>query len=116
MKDAMVAKSGEMTFWPVTVRPPDQMALEVSEAAPFPTLQKRLSDEYSGRALTFLELLNDDYPDGAWIEKEYRSAIKAMELANPPAAKIDRVRPITATGKRATGLAFEDTVTFPTGD
>jgi three-Cys-motif partner protein len=116
MKDAMVAKSGEMTFWPVTVRPPDQMALEVSETAPFPTLQKRLTDEYSGRALTFLELLNDDYPDGAWIEKEYRSAIKAMELANPPAAKIERVRPVTATGKRATGLGLEDTVTFLTVD
>jgi hypothetical protein len=42
MKEAMVAKSGEMTFWPVTVRPPDQMALEVAEAEPFPTLQRRL--------------------------------------------------------------------------
>jgi three-Cys-motif partner protein len=116
MKDVMVAKSGEMTFWPVTVRPPDQMALEVSEADPFPTLQRRLTDEYGGRALTFLELLNEDYPNGAWIEKEYRSAIKAMELASPPAVKIDRAKPMTPTGKKATGLTLEDTVAFPTDD
>lgn len=112
MKDAMVAKSGEMTFWPVTVRPPDQMAFEVSEGEPFPTLQKRIIDYYSARTLTFLELLNQDYHNGTWIEKEYRAAIKAMEQADPPTVKIDRAKPITPTGKKATRLAPEDSVTI----
>jgi hypothetical protein len=116
MKDAMVAKSGEMTFWPVTVRPPDQMALEVSESDPFPTLQKRITDEYGGRTLTFLELLNEDYPNGVWIEKQYRSAIKAMARADPPTVKIDRANPTTPTGRKATGLSPKDNVSFPTAD
>jgi three-Cys-motif partner protein len=42
MKEAMVKQSGDMTFWPVTVRDPNQLALEVAEAKPYPTLQKRL--------------------------------------------------------------------------
>jgi three-Cys-motif partner protein len=116
MKDAMVAKSGEMTFWPVTVRPPDQMALEVAETAPFPSLQRRLNDEYRGRTLTFLELLNEDYPQGTWIEKEYRAAVKAMERALPPTARINRAEPFTRTGKKASGLGPGDAVTFLRSD
>lgn len=113
MKDAMVAKSGEMTFWPVTVRPPDQMALEVAESAPYPTLQRRLASKYEGQRLTFLDLLNDEYPDGAWVEKEHRAAIKAMADEDPPRAIIERVEPQTQTGRPARGLRPEDSVSFP---
>ncbi len=112
MKEAMVKKSGEMTFWPVTVRPPEQMALEVEETAPYPTLQERLAREYAGQALTFLHLLNEDYTNGAWVEKEYRIAIKAMSRVEPPTASIDRVEARTQTGRAATGLSSGDTVTF----
>jgi hypothetical protein len=34
MKDAMVAKSGEMPFWPVTLRDPAQLELDVGEQSP----------------------------------------------------------------------------------
>lgn len=112
MKEAMVAKSGDMTFWPVTLRPPDQMALEVAESSPYPTLQGRLGQKYAGRMLTFVELLNDDYPDGTWVEKEYRAAIKAMAQNDPPMAMIGRVNPTTRTGRSATGLTLSDGVTF----
>jgi hypothetical protein len=112
MKEAMVAKSGEMTFWPVTVRPPDQMALEVAEGPPFPTLQQHLATEYAGRTLTFLELMNEDYSDGAWVEREYRAAIKAMEQSRPPAAQITRAEPKTRTGRASTGLTAVDKVTI----
>lgn len=37
MKEAMVGESEDMTFWPVTVRPPDQLALEVAEEKPYLT-------------------------------------------------------------------------------
>jgi three-Cys-motif partner protein len=113
MKDAMVRKSGEMTFWPVTLRPPEQMALEVAEASPHPTLQGRLEHDYAGRTLTFVDLLNEDYPNGAWVESEYRSAIKAMSGERPPRASIDRVNPTTEKGRAATGLNLEDRVSFP---
>jgi three-Cys-motif partner protein len=112
MKEAMVKKSGEMTFWPVTLRPPEQMALEVEEAAPFPTLQRRLARDYAGRTLTFLDLLNEDYKNGAWVESEYRSAIKTMAQAEPASARIDRVQERTVKGRAATGLSNGDTVTF----
>jgi three-Cys-motif partner protein len=76
MKEAMVKKSGEMTFWPVTVRDPNQLELEVSEEAPHPTLQKYLSETYSGQTMAFEELLNVDYPrDNAWVETHYRAAV-----------------------------------------
>jgi hypothetical protein len=53
MKEAMIAQSEEMTFWPITVRPKDQLALDVREGKPWPSLQKQLRDEYAGRSLTF---------------------------------------------------------------
>lgn len=112
MKEAMVAKSGDMTFWPVTLRPPDQMALEVAELSPYPTLQRRLGQKYADRTLTFVDLLNDDYPDGTWVEKEYRAAIKAMAQTDPPLATIGRVRSATRTGRATTGLTLPDSVTF----
>ena len=34
MKEAMIAQSADMTFWPITVRPKDQLALDISEGEP----------------------------------------------------------------------------------
>lgn len=112
MKQAMVRQSGDMTFWPVTIRPPDQLALEVAEAAPFPALQKHLARKYTGRTMTFLEVINDDYPDGLWLEPNYRAAITAMAQADEATATINRDR-TTPSGKTATrGLKERDKVTF----
>jgi hypothetical protein len=108
MKKAMVKKSGEMTFWPVTVRPPDQLELEVAEAKPYPTLQARLREKYAGRTLTCLELLNDDYPDGVWLEPEYRAALVAMEASEPRQVSVVRNR-VTDSRKPATrGIQWPD--------
>jgi three-Cys-motif partner protein len=113
MKKAMVKKSGDMTFWPVTVRPPDQLELEVAEAKPYPTLQARLREKYAGRTLTFLELLNDDYPDGVWLEPEYRAALVAMEASEPRQVSVVRNR-VTDSGKPATrGIQWPDALSFP---
>jgi hypothetical protein len=113
MKEAMVAKSGDMTFWPVTIRPPEQMELEVAEAEPYPTLQRRLSEKYDGRTLTFVDLLNDDYPDGTWVEREYRAALNEMLGAEPPLVGITRDR-LTRSRKSATrGTQHPDTLAFP---
>jgi hypothetical protein len=87
-----------MTFWPVTVRPRDQLELEVAEAEPFATLQARLREKYAGQSLTFLELLNDDYPDGVWVEKQYRAALNGMAGAEPSDVVV-----MTRGGKPATG-------------
>jgi hypothetical protein len=74
MKEAMVTKSGEMTFYPITLRPVDQIAFDVTEEGPFPTLQAWLAGKYAGRSLEFVDPLNDDYPEGQpWVEKEYRA-------------------------------------------
>jgi hypothetical protein len=109
MKDAMVAKSGEMTFWPVTLRDPAQLELDVGEQAPFPTLQEYLLKTYAGRSMTFLELPNEDYPHGAWVEKNYRAAIKAMEAADPPLANVARNR-TTPSGRAPSGLIHSDVI------
>ena len=57
MKEAMVKKSGDMTFWPVTMKDPEQLELEIGEGKPYPTLQEHLHPKYTGRTLTFEELL-----------------------------------------------------------
>jgi hypothetical protein len=102
-----------MTFWPVTVRPPDQLALEVAEPKPYPSLQVRLAEKYAGRTMTFLELLNEDYPDGVWLEPEYRWALVGMETEDRPRVMIKRER-LTGSGKPATrGVQFPDVLTFP---
>jgi three-Cys-motif partner protein len=112
MKRAMIKQSGDMTFWPVTVRPPNQLAIELAEPSPLPTLQKHLMKKYAGRTMTFLEVMNDDYPDGLWLEPDYRTAIKAMAQAKEPSVTITRDR-TTQKGKPATsGLKEEDKVTF----
>ena len=113
MKKAMVKKSGDMTFWPVTLRSPDQLELETGEAKPYLTLQQHLRETYSRRTLSFEELLSEDYPAGhTWIEKHYRSAVKAMASGEHPDASISRAKPFTPTGKPATSLELNDTVTF----
>jgi three-Cys-motif partner protein len=114
MKKAMVKKSGEMTFFPITIRPTDQLVFDVAEEAPYQVLQAWLQQEYAGQSLTFVDLLNDDYLKGhEWVEKHYRSAIKAMENEDPPTVEIIRVDPTTPTGKAAKSLTGHDTVVFP---
>jgi three-Cys-motif partner protein len=114
MKEAMVKKAGDMTFWPVTVRPPDQLELDVGEDRPYPSLQKWLAENYSGRTLTFEELLNEDYPkSGVWVELHYRWAV--LDMAEPetgePRARITRNR-TTPSGRPPRGLKLSDTIAF----
>jgi hypothetical protein len=110
MKEAMVETSADMTFWPVTVRPRDQLALEVNEAEPFPSLQRHLLATYGGQRLSFEDLLNHDYSNGTWVERHYRAAIKDL-AARGAGAKITYDR-ATKTGKKPSGLEFQDDVTF----
>jgi three-Cys-motif partner protein len=113
MHEAMVKKSGDMTFYPITLRPTDQLGLDIGEKSPYPNLQKWLEQKYRGRSLTFVELLNDDYPEGReWVEGNYRAAIKAMAKNDPPIVEIVRVTPRTPTGRAASSLKLEDTITF----
>ena len=108
MKEAMVETSADMTFWPVTVRPRDQLALEVEEPAPYPSLQRQLMEKYAGKRMTFVELLNRDYPDGTWIETHYRDAVKDLARRNAGATiSYDRETP---SGRAALRLKREDTV------
>lgn len=110
MKEAMVETSSDMTFWPVTVRPRDQLVLEVQEPAPYPSLQERLLEKYAGRTLTFEELLNDDYSDGVWIESEYRAAVKDLAARDPSVSiSYDRA---TQSGRSPYGLKLDDSVSF----
>jgi three-Cys-motif partner protein len=113
MKENMIKKSGDMTFFPITLRPTDQLGLDVAEQPPFPTLQRYLLQKYAGRTLTFVELLNDDYPAGhAWVEPQYKKALKQMETQDQPPVEIRRVKPKTATGKPARTLELRDTLVF----
>jgi len=112
MKKAMVKKSGDMTFWPVTVRPPAQLELEVGETKPYPMLQSHLVEKYAGQTMSFVDVLNDDYPDGVWLEPEYRAALGGMELEKPARATVKRNR-TTDSGKPATrGIQNPDTIIF----
>jgi three-Cys-motif partner protein len=114
MKKAMVKKHGDMTFYPITLRPQDQGSFDVSENSPFPSLQQHLSDRYAGQSLTFLELLNLDYPVGhPWLEGEYKKALKAMAKESPPRVFFDRKGRKTDTGKEPSGLEYADLVEFP---
>lgn len=112
MKKAMMKRTGDMSFYPVTLRPLDQLELEVAEEAPYPSLQTWLSSAYSGKTMTFAELLNEDYGNGSWLEPKYRKAVKAMETAVQPQVSIARLKPTTPTGKPATGLEHPDLITF----
>jgi hypothetical protein len=112
MKKAMMKRTGDMSFYPVTLRPPDQLELEVAESPPYPSLQAWLRSTYGGRTMSFVDLLNEDYGNGAWLEADYRAAVKAMEKADPPLAAIKRAEPVTRTGKPSTALNYPDTITF----
>lgn len=112
MKKAMVKTSPEMTFWPVTVRPRDQLALELAEEAPFPTLQRHLVSSYAGQRMTFETLLNTDFPSGTWLEPDYRVAVKDLDRAADTVV-VHRDRPPTPTGKAPRGLELGDVIEFP---
>jgi three-Cys-motif partner protein len=109
MKEAMVKQSADMTFWPLTLRDPDQIALDVAESEPYPTLQEYLISTYLDRTLTFEELLNEDYPLGVWVETHYRSAIGALAKAG----RVDVDRSLRTGGaRRPSGIKLEDGITF----
>lgn len=109
MKEAMVKESPDMTFWPVTVRPPDQLALDTAEGEPYPGLQDHLCGAYRGRQIVFGELLNRDYPSGLWLEPQYRAAILDLEKAE----HVEVARPrTTPTGRKPRGLQEGDVITF----
>jgi three-Cys-motif partner protein len=113
MKKAMVKKHGEMTFFPITLRPQDQFSLGVEEEPPYPSLQKHLREKYTGRSLSFRDLLNDDYPLGhPWLEGEYKQALKAMAKVDPQEVSLNRHGRKTKTGREPTGIGESDTATF----
>jgi three-Cys-motif partner protein len=109
MKEAMVRRSGDMTFWPISVRPLDQLELDIAELPPYAGLQEHLRTRYSGRRLRFRELLNEDYADGFWIEKHYRSAVRALETQ---ASLVVRRLRTTPSGRPAQGIQLDDMLEF----
>jgi three-Cys-motif partner protein len=113
MKEKMIKKSGEMTFFPITLRPPEQLGFDVAEPAPFPSLQRYLSKMYAGRTLSFVDLLNEDYPLGhSWVEGQYSQALQAMEKTDPSSVTVQRVEPLTNMGLKTRKISDPDTVTF----
>jgi len=111
MKRAMIKTSSDMIFRPVTLAPPGQEAFDVAEQAPYPSLQGHLVRRFSGRTISFQQLIDDDYPDGTWLEGQYKEAIKAMEKSATGVA-VDR-QGLTPTGRVRSGLNDDDSVTFP---
>jgi three-Cys-motif partner protein len=112
MKKAMVREHGDMTFWPVTMRDPKQIALDVAEEKPYPSLQAHLTERYAGRTLSFVQLLNEDYRSGIWLEPSYRAALNGMAREDPPRVEVGRDR-LTPSGKPATsGIKLEDAIKF----
>jgi three-Cys-motif partner protein len=113
MKEKMLKKSGEMTFFPITLRPPDQLALDVAEQPPYPTLQRYLGETYWGQSMRFVDLLNIEYPLGEhWVQSHYSKALQAMELSDPPSATVTRLKPFTDTGKPTRAIKDGDTVSL----
>lgn len=110
MKKAMIQESPDMTFWPVTVRAPDQLELDVGEQPPWPRLQEHLAETYGGRSIRFGALLDTDYPQGLWLEPQYKEAVKAMEADDKLSVSRNRTTP---TGRLPRGLEEADIVTFP---
>lgn len=110
MKEAMVKQSADMTFWPLSRRDPDQIALDVAEAQPYPSLQEYLVTVYLGRSLLFEELLNEDYPLGVWVETHYRASLGALEKSGR--VDVDRSGRGNPTGRKATGIKLTDRITF----
>jgi hypothetical protein len=59
-----------------------------------------------------VDVLNDDYPDGVWLEPEYRAALGEMEKEKPARVTVKRNR-TTDSGKLATrGIQNPDTIIF----
>jgi three-Cys-motif partner protein len=117
MKEKMIKKSGEMTFFPITLRPIDQLGLDVAETSPYPTLQRYLAKAYTGRTMTFVELLNEDYPQGNnWIAGQYKAALKALEATNPAGVSITRLKPVTKTGRPSKAIVDQDELSFPNAE
>jgi len=84
----------------------------VTDQAPFPSLQRYLREKYAGQSLTFVALLNDDYPVGhSWIEPDYKKALKAME-AQGQGFEIRRDEPLTPGGKQTTAIKYADRLVF----
>ena len=110
MKEAMVKQSSDMTFWPVTIRAPDQIALDVAEPSPFRTLQEHLLDTYAGCTLSFEDLLNRDYPLGVWVEPQYRAAVADLEKAGR--ATLDRRAREIEGRRRPSGIQLPDRISF----
>ncbi|HET8639235.1 MAG TPA: three-Cys-motif partner protein TcmP, partial [Solirubrobacterales bacterium] len=109
MKEAMVKQSPDMTFWPVTKRDPNQIEIDVAEEEPYPSLQQHLEERYSGQTLSFVDVMNKDYPEGAWVESHYRKAIMALEKADR--VMIERNRS-TPTNRKPSGVKEPDQITF----
>lgn len=109
MKEAMVKQSPDMTFWPVTKRDPNQIALDVAEEEPYPSLQKHLEERFGGQSLSFVEIMNKDYPEGAWVESHYRKALLALEKSGQ--ASVERNRS-TPKKRKPSGLKDDDVLTF----
>jgi three-Cys-motif partner protein len=113
MKQKMLRRSGEMAFFPISLRPQDQLGFEVAEQAPYLTLQRHLMTAYAGETMRFVDLLNKDYPLGhIWVEGQYKAALRAMEASEPASVTIAREHPITPRGRRATRISDSDTLTF----
>jgi hypothetical protein len=94
----------------VTVRAPDQIALDVAESSPYRTLQRHLLDTYAGRSLSFEELLDEDYPLGAWVESHYRAAV--ADLVRDRRATIDRRAREIEGRRRPSGIQLPDRISF----
>jgi three-Cys-motif partner protein len=109
MKKAMIKESRDMTFWPVTVRPPAQLELDTTEQPPYPSLQHHLAEAYLGRRMTFEDLLNIDYAEGLWLEPAYRVAV--LDMAERGEAVVDRKRS-TPSGRPPRGLQGPDVLAF----
>ena len=101
-----------MTFWPITVRDPNQIEMDVAESKPYPSLQDHLTATYAGQKLAFVDLLNADYNSGVWLEPEYRAALNGMAQEHPARVEVER-HGLTDSGKaRARGIKLEDTLVF----
>lgn len=109
MKEAMVKQSPDMTFWPVTKRDPNQIEMDVAEEDPFPSLQRHLENSFEGQTISFVDLMNKDYPEGVWVESHYRKAILGMEKDDRVTIQRNRSTP---KGRQPSGLQDPDTITF----
>lgn len=112
MKKAMVKEHGDLTFWPVTVRDPNQMELDVAEDKPYPSLQGHLSETYAGQRMSLVELLDADYNSGVWLEPEYRAALNDMAAEEPARVTVERHGLTEGRKPRTRGTKLEDILAF----